>query len=55
MAFDTTEMLNFRTALLSKNGHDSGKSFNSLIDAFTKYRIPVVTLKDLTIEKSVLF
>lgn len=50
--YETTDLLNFRTALLTQpNGHNLQANLESLIDAFTKYRIPVVTLKDLTIDE----
>jgi hypothetical protein len=49
---DTTKMLNFRTSLLSRtDGNTLQPRLDSIVDAFTKYRIPVVTLKDLTIEE----
>lgn len=49
---NTTKMLNFRTSLLSHpDGHILQPRLDDIVDAFTKYRIPVVTLKDLTIEE----
>jgi len=49
---DTTKMLNFRTSLLSRpDGHVLQPRLDHIVDAFTKYRIPVVTLKELTIEE----
>jgi len=48
--YDTTHMLNFRTALLTRpDGNELQSRLDNLVDAFTKYRIPVVTLKELTI------
>ncbi len=50
--YDTTHMLNFRTALLTRpDGGELQPRLDHLVDAFTKYRIPVVTLKELTIEE----
>jgi hypothetical protein len=50
--FNTTKMLNFRTGLMSHPGKDKYQDrFDSLLNAFTNYRIPVVTLKDLSIEE----
>jgi Protein of unknown function DUF262 len=49
---DTTKMLNFRTGLMQRQ--DSARlqaRLDSIVDSFTKYRIPVVTLKELTIEE----
>jgi hypothetical protein len=49
---DTTKMLNFRTSLLSRpDGGILRPRLDGIVNAFTKYRIPVVTLKDLTIEE----
>jgi hypothetical protein len=49
---DTTKMLNFRTGLLSRPDSTTLQArLDSIVDSFTKYRIPVVTLKDLTIEE----
>jgi uncharacterized protein with ParB-like and HNH nuclease domain len=49
--YDTTKLLNFRSSLVS---HPSGTGLQSrldqLIDVLTNYRIPVVTLRDLTVE-----
>jgi low affinity Fe/Cu permease len=45
-------MLNFRTALMTRPDVDRLQPrLDALVDAFTKYRIPVVTLKDLSIEE----
>jgi hypothetical protein len=50
--YNTTVMLNFRTALIShKNGQLLNERFDGLIGTLTNYRIPVVTLKDLTIDE----
>jgi hypothetical protein len=50
--YNTTKMLNFRTALLASPGGDKFQErLDELVDAVTKYQIPVVTLKDLTIEE----
>jgi hypothetical protein len=50
--YDTTHMLNFRTALLTRpDGTELQGRLDHIVDAFTKYRIPVVTLKDLTIDE----
>jgi hypothetical protein len=50
--YNTTKMLNFRTSLLSRvDGATLQPRLDDIVDAFTKYRIPVVTLKELTIEE----
>ena len=50
--FNTTQLLNFRTGLLTHpQSADLQLRLDALIDAFTNYRIPVVTLKDLSIEE----
>jgi hypothetical protein len=50
--YDTTNMLNFRTALLARtDGNELQPRLDKIVDAFTKYRIPVVTLKELTIQE----
>src|ERR1017187_1262296 len=50
--YDTTKMLNFRTALLTRPDADDFQArLDNLVAAFTKYRIPVVILKDLSIEE----
>ena len=50
--FNTTELLDFRQALLS---HQNNKLMHDRLDALvgtlTDYKIPVVTLKDLTVEE----
>lgn len=48
--FHTTELLNFRTGLLtSPDSAEYQVRLDAMINAFTNYRIPVVTLKDLTV------
>jgi hypothetical protein len=50
--YQTTKLLNFRTALQAHSKADElQKRFDALIDTFTGYQIPVVTLRDLTIEE----
>jgi hypothetical protein len=50
--YDTTKLLNFRTALQSHPQKDAfNKRFDAMYQAITTYQIPVVTLKDLTIEE----
>ncbi len=50
--FITTKLLNFRTALASHpNASVLQARLDELIDIITNYRIPVVTLKDLTVEE----
>jgi hypothetical protein len=50
--YDTTKMLNFRTALLTRpDGNEFQVKLDNLVAAFTKYRIPVVILKDLSVEE----
>ncbi|MDW2797207.1 DUF262 domain-containing protein [Clostridium boliviensis] len=50
--FETTKLLNFRTAL---NSHAKAvelqEKLDSLIGIITNYRLPVVTLKDLSVEE----
>ena len=50
--FETTKLLNFRTGLQT---HLSSTKYQERLDnivrAFTSYKIPVVTLKDLTVEE----
>jgi hypothetical protein len=50
--FNTTKLLNFRTGL---QAHPSSavfqKRLDDLVEAFTKYKLPVVTLKELTVEE----
>ncbi len=50
--FHTTSLLNYRTALLTLSDSESlQERLDDLIAAFTQYKLPVVTLKDLTIEE----
>jgi hypothetical protein len=50
--FNTTSLLNFRTSLLAlPNAQLLQQRLDALIAAFTQYRLPVVTLKDLTIDE----
>lgn len=50
--FNTTSLLNFRTSLLSlPNASLLQKRLDDLIAAFTQYKLPVVTLKDLSIDE----
>ena len=50
--YSTTKILNFRTGLLAHpHGNMLQERLDHLVDAFTKYKLPVVTLKDLTIEE----
>src|SRR5215207_2106731 len=50
--YQTTRLLNFRTALQSHRKADTLQArFDALIDVLTSYQIPVVTLKDLTLEQ----
>lgn len=52
LMFNTTRLLNFRTALqTSQKAAELQQKLDALIQAFTEYRIPVVTLKDLTVEE----
>lgn len=48
--FDTTRLLNYRTALQAALPAYQPR-LDELISAFNDYRIPVVTLKDLTVEQ----
>lgn len=48
--FETTKLLNFRTALLAQP-EEYQKRLDLLVSALTNYRLPVVTLKDLTVEE----
>jgi len=51
-AYNTTNLLDFRTSLLhSTQKHDLQSRLDELVAAFTNYRIPVVTLKDLSISE----
>ncbi len=50
--FNTTSLLNFRTSLLGQqNAPVLQRRLDDLIAAFTQYKLPVVTLKDLTIDE----
>lgn len=50
--YDTTRLLNFRTALVGQpNSEILQKRLDSLIGTITNYRIPVVTLKELSVEE----
>jgi len=49
---NTTKVLNFRTGLQTDLQADTlQKRLDALIDAFSKYKLPVVTLKSLTLEE----
>jgi len=49
--FNTTQLLNFRAAIQThQRAALYQERLDALIAAFTEYRLPVVTLKDLTIE-----
>jgi|SRR5581483_608309 len=48
----TTKLLDFRTGLQTQHdAPDLQSRLDELVDAFTKYKLPVVTLKDLTVEE----
>jgi hypothetical protein len=50
--FNTTQLLNFRAAVQTEsNGAAYQQRLDALIGAFADYRIPVVTLKDLSVEE----
>jgi hypothetical protein len=50
--FNTTQLLNFRAAIQTEvNGALYQERLDTLIGAFTDYRLPVVTLKDLSVEE----
>lgn len=50
--FNTTQLLNFRAAVQTeKNGALYQERLDLLIGAFSDYRLPVVTLKDLSVEE----
>jgi hypothetical protein len=50
--YNTTNVLNFRTGLQAHKAPATLQAkLDDLIDAFTKYKLPVVTLKDLTVEE----
>jgi hypothetical protein len=50
--FHTTKLLNFRTALQTlPSANEYQERLDTLIHAFQEYRLPVVTLKDLSVEE----
>ncbi len=50
--YNTTNILNFSTGLQAHKGANELQArLDGLIDAFTKYKLPVVTLKDLSVEE----
>lgn len=50
--FNTTKVLNFRTGLQThQEASQLQAELDNLIDAFTKYKLPVVVLKDLSVEE----
>lgn len=50
--YNTTKLLNFRSGLVScSNSAQLQDRLDGLIDVITNYRIPVVTLKELTVEE----
>jgi hypothetical protein len=50
--YQTTKLLNFRTALQSHpRAAELQERFDALVEVFTGYQLPVVTLRDLTIEE----
>lgn len=50
--YNTTKLLNFRSGLVSyPNAEALQDRLDGLIDVITNYRIPVVTLKELTVEE----
>jgi hypothetical protein len=50
--FNTTKLLNFRTALqVSEKANEYQERLDAIIHAFQEYRLPVVTLKDLSVEE----
>lgn len=50
--YDTTKLLDFRTQLrLQPNGNALNDTLDLLVKAIMNYRLPVVTLKDLTVEE----
>lgn len=50
--YNTTKLLNFRSGLISyPNAEELQARLDGLIDVVTNYRIPVVTLKELTVEE----
>ena len=50
--YSTTKVLNFRTGLQThQEATQLQAELDNLIDAFTKYKLPVVVLKDLSVEE----
>lgn len=50
--YNTTKLLNFRSGLVScPNADELQKRLDRLLDVITSYKIPVVTLKELTVEE----
>lgn len=50
--YNTTKLLNFRSGLVSyPNAEILQERLDGIIDVITNYRIPVVTLKELTVEE----
>ncbi len=50
--FSTTELLNFRTGLLTLSGAAAYQAkLDAVIKSFTSYRLPVVILKELSVEE----
>lgn len=50
--YQTTPLLNFRTAMQSlSDSEELQERFDSLVDVLTGYQIPVVTLRDLSLEE----
>jgi len=50
--YNTTKLLNFRAGLVSHpNAEEMQSRLDQLIEVLTNYRIPVVLLKDLTVEE----
>ncbi len=50
--YNTTKLLDFRTGLQTHHdAPDLQSRLDELVDAFSKYKLPVVTLKDLTVEE----
>lgn len=52
LMFETSRLLDFRTALRAQNADEkTNEIFDEIIKVFSNYRIPVVTLKELTVEE----
>lgn len=50
--FDTTKLLDFRTGLTTYPKHEEyQRRLDLIISSFTNYRIPIITLKELSIEE----